>query len=96
VNEPGRLADLEAKNIANQQAQLQYEQDFQAAQAAKLAAQAQQPHFQGQGLVGMGQAPQQSSMGRGSGFAPGQQYAGGMGRGAGQGLLGGMGRGGGQ
>ena len=64
--------------------------------AAKLAAQAQQPHFQGQGLVGMGQAPQQSSMGRGSGFAPGQQYAGGMGRGSGAGLLGGMGRGGGQ
>ena len=96
VNEPGRLADVEAKNIANQQARLQYEQDYQAAQAAKLAAQAQQPHFQGQGLVGMGQAPQQSSMGRGSGFAPGQQYAGGMGRGSGAGLLGGMGRGGGQ
>ena len=96
ANEPGRLADVEAKNIANQQARLQYEQDYQAAQAAKLAAQAQQPHFQGQGLVGMGQAPQQSSMGRGSGFAPGQQYAGGMGRGSGAGLLGGMGRGGGQ
>ena len=94
ANEPGRLADVEAKNIANQQARLQYEQDYQAAQAAKLAAQAQQPHFQGQGLVGMGQAPQQSSMGRGSGFAPGQQYAGGMGRGSGAGLLGGMGRGG--
>ena len=96
ANEPGRLADVEAKNISNQQARLQYEQDYQAAQAAKLAAQAQQPHFQGQGLVGMGQAPQQSSMGRGSGFAPGQQYAGGMGRGSGAGLLGGMGRGGGQ
>ena len=96
ANEPGRLADVEAKNIANQQARLQYEQDYQAAQAAKLAAQAQQPHFQGQGLVGMGQAPQQSSMGRGSGFAPGQQYAGGMGRGSGAGLIGGMGRGGGQ
>ena len=97
ANEPGRLADLEAKKIANQQAQLQYEQDFQAAQAAKLAAQAQQPHFGGSGLTGlMGQqqAPQQGGYGRGSGFAPGQQYAGGMGRGAGQGLIGGMGRGG--
>ena len=97
VNEPGRLADLEAKNIANQQAQLQYEQDFQAAQAAKLAAQAQQPQFGGAGLTGlMGQqqAPQQGGYGRGSGFAPGQQYAGGMVRGAGQGLIGGMGRGG--
>ena len=96
ANEPGRLAGVEAQNIANQRARFQYEQDYQAAQAAKLAAQAQQPHFQGQGLMGMGQAPQQSSMGRGSGFAPGQQYAGGMGRGSGAGLIGGMGRGGGQ
>ena len=113
ANEPGRLADVEAKNIANQRARLQYEQDYQAAQAAKLAAQAQQPHFGGAGLTGlMGQqqSPQQGGYGRGSGFAPGQQYtggagrgsgfapgqqyAGGMGRGAGQGLLGGMGRGG--
>ena len=113
ANEPGRLADVESKNIANQRARLQYEQDYQAAQAAKLAAQAQQPHFGGAGLTGlMGQqqSPQQGGYGRGSGFAPGQQYtggagrgsgfalgqqyAGGMGRGAGQGLIGGMGRGG--
>ena len=99
INDPQRKADLEATNIANQQARFQYEQDFQAAQAAKLAAQQAQPSFASSGLTGlMGQqqAPQQSSMGRGSGFAPGQQYAGGMGRGSGAGLLGGMGRGGGQ
>ena len=97
ANEPGRIADVEAKNIANKQARFQYEQDYQAAQSAKLAAQQAQPSFANSGLTGlMGQqqAPQQGGYGRGSGFAPGQQYAGGMGRGAGQGLIGGMGRGG--
>ena len=97
ANEPGRIADVEAQNIANKQARFQYEQDYQAAQSAKLAAQQAQPSFANSGLTGlMGQqqAPQQGGYGRGSGFAPGQQYAGGMGRGAGQGLLGGMGRGG--
>ena len=94
-----KSVDIEAKNIANKQAQLQYEQDLRAAQEARVAARQQQPAYAGVGLTGlMGQqqAPQQSSMGRGSGFAPGQQYAGGMGRGSGAGLLGGMGRGGGQ
>ena len=107
ANEPGRLAGVEAQRLANEQAAYDLQQQRAADRAAQ---QGTLTTYGGQGLIGMGQAPQQSSMGRGSGFAPGQQYtggagrgsgfapgqqyAGGMGRGAGQGLIGGMGRGG--
>ena len=94
ANEPGRLAGVDRQRLANEQAAYDLQQQRAADRAAQ---QGTVPTYGSQGLTGlMGQqqAPQQSSMGRGSGFAPGQQYAGGMGRGSGAGLIGGMGRGG--